>query len=342
MESGRFSVAVVGAGVAGLAVTARLLDAGLDVRVFEKSRGMGGRLAVRRQDGIGSFDLGAQFMTAESEAFGQVLAEASRHGLVAPWDGLLTHISDKGIETARTRTRYVGVPGMNSWVKAMVKQDYIDLGCQISEVHQGADGRWRLEGGSDSTFDALVLAIPAPQAKALLGTKIPLASETSLLLAEESMEPCWCVYAAFDGRIDLAFDGAFVRDPGSPFSWIARDSSKPGRTTHRDHWVLHASPTWSRQHFDLDPQRVSEMLLSALALFVGKALPPKAFVGSHRWRYAAPIGQGLLGPQWSGSQRVGVVGDWVRGGRVEGAYLAGISMAEAILDWLEKTCYRTL
>jgi renalase len=342
VERSRFRVAVVGAGVAGLSAAGRLLDAGLDVRVFEKSRGLGGRLAVRRQDGIGSFDLGAQFMTAESVAFRQVLAEASSRGLVAPWEGRLVHISAHGTESARSRTRYVGVPGMNAWVKSMVKQEFVNLGHQVAQVRQEADGRWSLDGARDSFFDAVVLAIPAPQAQALLGTKIPLADETSLLLAQETMEPCWCVYAAFDDRVDLPFDGAFVRDPGLPFSWIARDSSKPGRGTTRDHWVLHASPAWSRQHFDVDPKTVTDILLAALASLAGKALPPAAHVGSHRWRYAAPIGQGLSSPQWSGSQRIGVVGDWVSGGRVEGAYLAGVSMADAILDWWQKTCYRTL
>lgn len=338
MEKSRSRVAVVGGGVAGLTVAGRLVEAGVDVRVLEKSRGLGGRLAVRRVDAIGSFDLGAQFMTAESEGFKRVLTAASSLGLVAPWAGRLVHISEHGIQPASPRTRYVGVPGMNAWVKSMVKQEIVEFGRQVAVVNREADGRWTLDGERDCAYDALVLAIPAPQAQALLGGRISLAESTSRLLAEETMEPCWCVYAAFDGRVDLSFDGAFVRDSGSPFSWVARDSSKPGRNATRDHWVLHASPAWSRQHFDVDPNKVTDLLLAALASLTGKVLPPLAHVGSHRWRYAAPIGLGQAGPHWSASQSLGVVGDWVHGGRVEGAYLAGVSMAEAILDWWRKTC----
>jgi predicted NAD/FAD-dependent oxidoreductase len=258
--------------------------------------------------------------------------------MIAPWEGRLVHISDRGIEPATPRTRYVGVPGMNAWVKPMIKQEYIELGRQVAAVHRDVDGRWVLDGARDAAYDALVLAIPAPQAQALLGGKIPLPAETSRLLSEETMEPCWCVYLAFDGRVELPFDGAFVRHPDSPFSWLARDSSKPGRHNSRDHWVLHASPAWSRQHFELDAKTVTDLLIEALASLTGRALPPLAHVGSHRWRYAAPLGQGHAGPHWISSQRVGVVGDWASGGRVKGAYGAGLAMAEAILDWWRKTC----
>ena len=44
-------VVVVGAGVAGLQCARRLRDAGLQVVVLDKARGVGGRVATRRVDG---------------------------------------------------------------------------------------------------------------------------------------------------------------------------------------------------------------------------------------------------------------------------------------------------
>lgn len=322
----------MGAGVSGLTAASQLIKAGFDVRVFEKSRGLGGRLAVRRIEGIGSFDLGAQFMTADSEAFFAIIREARAMGLVAPWDGRILHIGENSTDISHPRTRYVGVPGMNAWVKNMVPMERIETGHQVREICHTTDGKWTIDGNQEHLFDGLALAIPAPQAKALLQSVGPLAEATAALISSEAMEPCWCVYMAFDGRVQTSFDGAFVRHPGSPLSWLSRDSSKPGRKTDRDHWVLHASPAWSRQHFDRSPQDIEALLLADFTRLVGDSLPPLAHIGSHRWRYAAPIGQGSERAHWDPRLSVGVAGDWVAGGRVEGAYLAGVELARAIAD----------
>lgn len=325
-------MAVVGAGVSGLSAASQLIKAGFDVRIFEKSRGLGGRLAVRRIEGIGSFDLGAQFMTADSEPFSAVIREARAAGLVAPWDGRILHISESSTEISHPRTRYVGVPGMNAWVKNLVPTERIEISHQVGGICRTTDGKWTIDGNLEHLFDGLALAIPAPQAKALLQAVGPLAEATAALISSESMEPCWCVYMAFDGRVQASFDGAFVRHPGSSLSWLARDSSKPGRQTDRDHWVLHASSAWSRQHFDRSPNDIEALLLADFASLVGVSLPPLAHIGSHRWRYAAPIGQGSERAHWDRGLSVGVAGDWVTGGRVEGAFVAGMELARTIAD----------
>ena len=55
-------VAVIGAGMAGLAAARTLAAAGHAVQVFDKGRGIGGRLSTRRTD-YGAFDHGAQYAT---------------------------------------------------------------------------------------------------------------------------------------------------------------------------------------------------------------------------------------------------------------------------------------
>jgi len=55
-------IAVVGAGMAGITCARTLQQAGHQVTVFEKSRGLGGRMATR-DSAFGSFDHGAQYFT---------------------------------------------------------------------------------------------------------------------------------------------------------------------------------------------------------------------------------------------------------------------------------------
>ena len=68
-----FEVAIVGAGIAGLAA-ARALDT-QNYMIFEKSRGPGGRLASKRIDDL-RVDIGAQFFTVRESRFQTIVGDA--------------------------------------------------------------------------------------------------------------------------------------------------------------------------------------------------------------------------------------------------------------------------
>ncbi len=61
-------IAIVGAGIAGLAAAQTLIRAGQQVQIFDKSRGSGGRMASKRSE-AGALDLGAQYFTARDRRF---------------------------------------------------------------------------------------------------------------------------------------------------------------------------------------------------------------------------------------------------------------------------------
>ena len=77
-------IAVIGAGIAGLACAVELARADARVTVFERSRHLGGRLATRRS-GASAFDVGAQFITARSRPFVK-FAEVARRAAVVQAD----------------------------------------------------------------------------------------------------------------------------------------------------------------------------------------------------------------------------------------------------------------
>ena len=71
MNAHPFRLLIVGAGLTG-SVTAALIKrhvpTNVDINVWEKSRGVGGRLATNRsQDGLSSVDLGAQYITRSAQ-----------------------------------------------------------------------------------------------------------------------------------------------------------------------------------------------------------------------------------------------------------------------------------
>lgn len=318
--------AVIGAGMSGLSCASELRAAGVRVTVFDKGRGPAGRLSTRRAPY--AFDHGAQYFTARDPDFEARVAGWVRDGVAAEWAGLVVAIDRVGEPPRPTSElrRYVGVPGMSAL--ALNLAEGIDVRQQVTVTGlDRAATTWRLRTSDQllpDDFDIVVLTPPPVQTTALLDGVHPFADD----VGQAALAPCWALMAAFDGPVDVAWDGAFIND--GPLAWAARNGSKPGRTAPHT-WVLHASSTWSTEHLEDTREEVTAHLLSALAALAARPLPPTTFVQAHRWRYAAVTRTLDARSLWDAVTGVGVAGDYCRGPRVEGAWLSGRDLARRIL-----------
>ena len=75
-------IAIVGAGMAGIACARTLVQAGHRVTVFDKSQGLGGRMSTRGS-AFGTFDHGAQYFTVRDDRFALALQTTDRRRLDA-------------------------------------------------------------------------------------------------------------------------------------------------------------------------------------------------------------------------------------------------------------------
>ncbi len=320
------SVAVIGAGVAGLTAARTLADHGLNVHVFDKGRSSGGRISTRRTGDV-SFDHGAQYVTARDERFARYVDSWMQDGLVQPWKGLIGVAKNGQVHAKDTETiRFVGVPGMSTLAEHLSRRLNVTQKTRVDKVDRIED-RWHLsdDSGSDlGQYDVLLVATPPIQAVPFLKSAPSLADK----VAAVNMEPCWAVMVAFDKPLDLPYDGVFLHD--SPLSWAARNSSKPGRGS-AECWVLHGSPAWSRASIESDESRVVDDLLAALYETTGIRTVEPESARAHRWRYALAENPLDVGCLWDGDLQLGVCGDWCAGSRVEGAFLSGMAAAGRVL-----------
>ncbi len=307
-------VAIIGAGLAGLACATRLGEGGVAVSLFDKARGPGGRMSARRIAtplGEAAFDHGAQYFTVRGTSFRDQVARWAADGVAAPW-------------SAAGPDAWVGVPGMNAPVRALAAGHDVAWATRVEALAPDGAG-WRLHttGEPGGRFDAVVVAVPAEQAAVLLRDHD---AALAAAAAASVSQPCWTVMAAFDRRLDHLPD--VLRDIGA-LGWAARNGSKPGRGPI-EAWVLQGSPDWSRDHLEDSAEAVCAALLAALAEAAGEPLPAPVAISAHRWRYARSAA-GTDGALWSAANGLGCCGDWLTGPRVEGAWDSGVALAGRML-----------
>lgn len=316
----------MGAGISGLFAARTLADHGLDVRVFEKSRGPGGRSSTRR-DGEYSFDHGAQYFTVQDDRFRRYVDSWIEEGLVQCWQGRIGTASGGEVRLKGDWVdRFVGVPGMSSVAGHLASQLNISYDTRVKGIG-GTPDYWRLieHSGEDlGSFNVVIVALSPEQAATLL------VESSNLIKQAQSVQmlPTWTVMAVFDPSLDLELDGMFVHD--SPLSWVARNNSKPGRPRH-ECWVLHGTSNWSALHLEEGEEKVAAALLQAFFEAIGSKSIQPIFTKAHRWRFALAENPLKVGCLWDEKRRLGVCGDWCHMSRIEGAFLSGLAIAERVL-----------
>jgi len=313
-EGPQRSIAVIGAGMAGLSCAGALKAAGHDLTVFETAGRSGGRMSsqwVRTPCGDALLDDGAQFFTVRDPAFIRQVETWERQGTVARWSLL-------------GEDAYVGVPAMDCVTEAMAATLHVELETRIQRLDFCGD-RWTLYSASGEfrDFHAVVIAIPPEQAAPLLADYDQAMAATA---ANARSQPCWTSLFVFP--TPLVTERGVVRDEGI-LGWAGRACSKPGREGPEG-WTVHASGAWSSQHLNEAPDRVAFHLLNELSERLGTTLPSPAGIRTRLWQSATSTALGLSA-LWNPDIRLGACGDWLLAPRVECAWLSGQRLARWML-----------
>lgn len=310
--------AVVGAGAAGLTAARVLAEAGRDVTIFEKSRGVGGRMATRRPlADAPSFGLDHGAPAAHAATF----SEAAR--LLEQAGGVVWPEAASAQDAA-----YAGPSGASALAGGLLGGAHIAMARQteVASIARRPDGRWRLRmvgGDTAAPFDLVICAIPAPQARSVLREAgVPDAA------TEARFRPVLTVLVVFD---DLP--PARLCAPSPPLASIYAEAQKPRRREAlRGGVVAHADASWSAAHLEREKDEIAALLIGAAAHGAGlSAHAPRRYLAGHRWRYGlvdTPAGS----PYWiSNDGRLGVCGDWRIGATVGAAIESGAALAREAL-----------
>lgn len=302
------AVAVIGSGMAGVTLARLLIDfcPSVEVTLFEKSRGVGGRMATRYTEAI-EHDHGAQFFTVRGKRFKDFLKPFKSAFKV--WPAVTTTLSPDRKEYSRMwfEPHYVGTPRMNSLCKRIAKELDVKLNHKVVKI-DGVPKRWFLEAENTrfGPFEWIVSTAPAPQTQEIF-------KEPALHAPYDAI---YALMAQTTKRPD--FDAAVVRD--SPISWVAVTSSKPERSQlNQAGIVAHSQPEWTAKHLELPLEEVKQKLCDAVKkLGIGGLQRESAML--HLWRFAQPRGAETNRFFVDVHKQLAACGDWFIGDTVESAF----------------------
>ncbi len=317
-------IAIIGTGLSGIS-TALFLQDYADITLFEKAKGVSGRMSTRLNDHY-SIDHGAQYFKVRKNSFRSFVRPLIDKGVVARWNARHVTLDGKKIiaqkNTLNDDPWYVGVPRMHSIVKYLARNLKVNLNTKITKLHKSTC--WSLvddEGNTYSDFDWVISAIPSVQTAKLLPNFFKYHRE----IEKVEMRPSFSLMLGFEKKIPLGFDAAKVLK--SDISWISVDSSKPERNT-KCTLLVNSSVNYAAENITSDKVTVMQYLMQVASDVIGVDLMHAEYKNIHSWRYANASDEKQVFEFIDLDHKLAACGDWCAGGRVEGAFISAYNLAK--------------
>ena len=285
-------IAIIGAGFTGAYLASQLKEA-YQVSVFEKARGIGGRMATRYHT-FYEFDHGAPYFSVQHPDFQTYVEDAIEKNLVAH---------------CPSSEQYVSTPRMNHWIKSMLNDVDVHIGTPITNIEFHLQWTLSTTEKKFTGFDFLICTAPAQQTQKLLPKEV----------------------AFYDALSSLGLKPQLVLMLGLKTSWqknikdmhiiekIIDNRLKPNRQKIAPSYVIYADKHWSQNHLEDDLQALETLFLDNLQLNPQDV----EYFAIHRWRYAQ-TSHSLKNPLvlMDSKMNCAACGDWCFNGDVESAFLS--------------------
>lgn len=314
----KFRIAIIGAGFSGV-ILAEELQKFAEVKIFEKSRGTGGRMSTRYAEDF-SFDHGLQYFTVSDAEFQQFLNPFILTQDVVTWDGDTIELPSNTKKPSKPR--FVAAPNMNSLCKKIAKNLDINLGIEIAPLQPKANDGWHLQdkaGNELGIFDLVISTAPVAQTENLFGNHFP--------LNQAVMKPCFALMLGFAQK--WSQDWVLAKVKQNPIKLIAVNSSKPQRNDKVTSLVIQSSNNWTKEHLEDEPEKVQEILLQNFSQLTEIDHKQAQYISLHRWRYAL-VESSKKQKFCDLNLGLAATSDWICDSKLEDIWLAAMNLCEEI------------
>jgi len=330
-------IAIIGAGLSALTLATKLQN-NVEIEIFEKSRGVGGRMATRFAKPF-YFDHGAQHFVVKTKEFAEFLEPLKKANIVAEWHANFAELDfDKVLFQRKwceegNMNHYVGIPKMNAVVKYLANnlENNVKINLETKIIHANRFGdKWQLKddkGKIFRDFDFVFFTTPPLQALEILPQELDICN----VIKKYKMQGCYSLMLALAKKPDFAYDAALIKN--AKISWISFNSSKPQRVLGEDEdgnkhfcYLINSTNKWAEENIESDQEWVKKELIEEAQKIIKFDDEDLIYSNIHRWRYANIEKQNGEKSLFDSKEKIGVCGDWLIQGRVESAFLSAADL----------------
>ena len=325
------NVAVIGAGITGITL-ANLLQKKVNLTVFEKSRGVGGRMATRRAEPY-QFNHGAQYFKIENKEFKNFLQPLIQNKIIKHLEANHIEILNKEV-IKRTKTYnkiyYTPVSKMNSVVKYLINNNFfIKLLCKIDKTIKEND-KWFIidsDKASYGPYDWLFITIPPNQALEILYNNFKFLD----IIKKIKMRSCYSLMLGFDKIKEFDFDTALFLD--EDVRWL---SIRKKIIENKKYYnlLINSSHNFAEKNVNGSKDKISDYLIKQVSDIIKYELNNYEHKALHFWKYAMSEKNNNLGSLLDEDLKVIVCGDWCMNGKVEGGFLSAKDAAKKLIKYI--------
>ena len=309
-------IAIIGTGLSAIFSAIHLRkNTDLEINLFDKARGLGGRLATRRAEG-GKFDHGAQYFSIE-----RINNLPEIQMLIN--EGVINNIKDKDI--------YFSPDGMTNIAKKLLIDFNIFKEHKLVSIDKENENyKLFFENGSTFNSDYIIMSCPMPQSLEILN-KSKIDYDNNLIKDLEDLSYFPCIVVMIKSEIKLSnLDKHIGTDVDSKdISWIGDNYGKKVSNIE-NYYTIQCSPEFSYENFENEYDETNEKLKHEMEKIFGSNYQ---ILSNHKWRYSIPKNfyQGDNSLVINQKDFLGLCGDIFTNGRFDGAITSGLSIADKFL-----------
>jgi predicted NAD/FAD-dependent oxidoreductase len=327
------NIAIIGAGVAGIYLAKELNNLGFKVTIFEKSRGLGGRMSTRRTEFF-NFDHGTQCFTLRTDFAENYFKEFIDSGILKEWLGKSITLEQNKKPEKRIwfEKHLVSCPTMNSLCKAMATNLDIKLQTEILELQKTQNQKWNLLTKDSllyENYDFVISTAPPMQTYNLFKEK----ANFSEIIKNIKMHCCFALMIGFKHKPNHKWIAAKVRN--SILKWISLDSSKPDRNNKNSCYVVHSKDEWANENKNLDINVVKKQMLEEFEKLTSISTSNADYIDIHRWLYALVSYTDKQNFFLDTNNKLAACGDWCITSRIEDAVISAEKLKQKLQDFLQ-------
>ena len=317
------NIIIIGSGLSGISAAYEFKKNNIDVIILDKARNAGGRICSKISSDY-CFNHGAQYLTAYSTFFSDILSLGYSQGKLKKW------------KIQPNKYVYVGNPNMRSFMNWISKDFDIRKNIEVKKISYNKLSK-KFDIFSDDfhfTSDGVLLTPPAPQTSKLI-------KNLDNYLYEEINKvkfwPCWCVMLKFYKEVNFKF----YRDKNNIISYAVSENYKLNNEKN-NLITIHASEDFSYKNVDSKKEIVENKLIKTFIENHKINLKDIELIKSHRWLYSKVKKKtNAETPFTSKLFPLGIAGDWHpgynecknrgHGVRSEDAFLSGLTSAKLMI-----------